>query len=483
MVGSRNLILRATVVVAAFAALLSVGCSSVPNGFIGVRGVYNYSPSVIQTGDVMQFWWCGQASNPANPSQDTDTIQYASVNIATKATQGPMTVMAETPGAWDSTYTCNPKVIEGTFVNPLGDGKTYTYALYYVAIGGNTPTNSIGVAFSTDGIHWAKYPQPIILASSSSGYGVGQPVLFNVDHKSEIKMFYEDWYPAVHHVAAISSDGVHFTIQGTVTTMGLDPNYPDTTWGDMAYDPMAGNWYALFNEGLRDPSTTGNLTERGSIGVELYKIPDNALLTGSTSWQQLHTVDTNATGFESNFLAAIVHDAYGNVTIQAYPSIMMYVSVSYPQPAWNASPLASAQSASPQFWLIGPEKWTPNNSLLAFYQYFIGDVHEATTGWIDPSNESQQPALLGHLYESPQQGASVALYGCKQGNSDYFVSLDPGCEQARILGVNGYAFSKQAAGQSLIAVYRCSTGHDHFVSTDPKCKGQTTDEFLGYIMP
>ena len=35
-------------------------------------------------------------------------------------------------------------------------------------------------------------------------------------------------------------------------------------------------------------------------------------------------------------------------------------------------------------------------------------------------------STLGHLYESPQQGATVAFYGCKSGETDYFVSLDLG---------------------------------------------------------
>ena len=65
----------------------------------------------------------------------------------------------------------------------------------------------------------------------------------------------------------------------------------------------AGEWYAVFNRPLRPPSTTGGVLERGQYGVELYKIPQNALLTGVSPWQQLATMDTNSTGFESNFIA------------------------------------------------------------------------------------------------------------------------------------------------------------------------------------
>ena len=85
-----------------------------------------------------------------------------------------------------------------------------------------------------------------------------------------------------HHVEAISSDGVHFIALGTLTTKGLDPTNPQPTWGDMAYDPATGYWYA----GIQSApgailSTTGKVHERGQYGIELYRIPDASLLTGS----------------------------------------------------------------------------------------------------------------------------------------------------------------------------------------------------------
>src|SRR5580658_5920928 len=231
--------------------------SGTPRGaVVGRGGLYDYSPSVIEFGGMRQFWWCGQEVNPNSASQFSDTILFESINIATHATYGPVVALAESPGAWDSAYTCNPKVIEGTFTDPLGDGQTYSYAMYYVgtpSVGGIN--NSIGVAFSNDGIHWKKYPQPVILSTSQTGYGVGQPALFNSDHKAGIWIFYEDNTPAIHHVEVTSIDGLHFTVQGTLSTNGLDPNNPQPSWGDMAYDSAAGYWYAAFNLAVRDPMT------------------------------------------------------------------------------------------------------------------------------------------------------------------------------------------------------------------------------------
>lgn len=464
----------------------TTSCSrTLPKGAVGNLGRYNYSPSVIQTGDTRQIWWCSQGVNPSNGSQNTDAIYFESINLSTHESYGPVQVLAETPGAWDSAFTCNPKVIGGVFENPLGDGQTYSFAMYYVATadgGGNS--NSIGVAFSNDGIVWKKYLQPVIQPTSPAGYGVGQPALYNADHKSAVTMFYQDNDPTVHYVAAVSTDGLHFKVQGTLTSNGLDEDDPQASWGDITYDAKAGEWYAVFNRPFRPPSATGDVLERGQYGIELYKIPQDALLTGTSAWQQLVTLDTNTTGFESNFLAAFVHDFYGNIDLTVYPNIAMYVSVSYPPPNWDATPAEAGTSAIIQAWILVPMEWVPDAGATApLYRYFNGNVHEVTTGWVSPDGGFRLQELLGHLYANPHHGATVPFYGCKRAQTDYFVSLDIGCEGQRILGKQGYGYPQPVSGLNLVALYRCSTGYDHFVSKDPKCEGQTIDEILGYVVP
>jgi hypothetical protein len=474
------------VIIVSSTVIVATGCStSLPKGGIGNAGQYNYSPSVIQAGNMRQFWWCSPGINPSEASQNTDSIYYEAVNMSTHESFGPVLVLAETPGTWDSAFTCNPKVIGGVFENPLGDGQTYSYAMYYVATSEiSGANNSIGVAFSNDGIAWKKYPQPVVPSSSPAQYGVGQPALYNADHKAAISMFYEDTNPTVHHVAAVSNDGVHFKVQGSLTTSGLDSDDPQATWGDMSYDSKAREWYAVFNRPIRLPSTTGGILERGQYGIELYKIPQDALLTGSSPWQQLVTMDTNTTGFESNFIAGFVHDFYGNLNIASYPNVQMYASVSYPTPNWAASPVEAGISAQVGSWILMPMEWVSNVSpLIPFNRYFNGSVHEVTGGWISPDGGFQEQESLGRLYVKPSQGATVPFYGCKAGQEDYFVSLDVGCEGQRILGKNGYGYSQAVPGLNLIALYRCRTAYDHFVSKDPKCEGQTTDELLGYVLP
>ena len=476
-------VLTVTILAMGFGLCVSgcgVSLAPLPAGSVaGRRALYDYSPSVIQSGNLQQVWWCGEGQNPNVGTQFTDTIQYELIDLTTGARNGPMEVLAETPGAWDSVYTCNPKVVEGTFANPLGNGENFTYAMYYVATGFVAANdNCIGVAFSHDGMTWKKYPQPVILPETQDGYGVGQPALYN-NQQGTIRMFYEDNSFGLHHVEAISSDGVHFEKLGTLTANGLDPN--SLAWGDMAYDPGSGYWYAGFNTIPRHPWTTGGVAEQGAYGTSLYRIPDASLLTGSTPWELLTNIDTSLTGYEENFIPGFVRDMYGNLF--GGPTITMFTSVSNPPPPWNASDADAGLSGGTVNWNISSAAWTPGHPLVALNRYFNQTTHEVTTGWIDPNGGFVLQSTLGHLYQSPQQGATVPFYSCKLESLTYFISLDSACEGYRILGTVGYGYSQPVAGLSLVPLYRCQTGQDHFVSTNANCEGQQEDEFLGYALP
>ena len=131
--------------------LATAGCGvhfeHLPAGsVVGRDSFYDYSPTAIRTGNLVKIWWCGGDSNPYDVTQFSDTIQYESIDLTTNKHDGPVAVLGESQFKWDSVYTCNPKVVQGKFVNPLGNGKTYVYALYYVGLG-PTGNNSIGVAF------------------------------------------------------------------------------------------------------------------------------------------------------------------------------------------------------------------------------------------------------------------------------------------------------------------------------------------------
>ena len=471
------------------ALLILIGCAGSsgpkPGEVVGVDGSYNYSPSVIQIGTTRQFWWCAGGTNPSNSDQSSDTIRYQSINTVTHASSRSVIVLAETAGTWDSAYTCNPRVIRGKFVNPLGDGRTWAYEMFYVAtsnIGGIQ--NSIGAAFSDDGLAWTKFPQPVITSTDNNGYGVGQPAAYNRDGKSNIVLFYEDSHLRTHHVKAVSTDGLHFSIEGTLTMKGLDADLPYPNWGDMGYDPSTGYWYATFEMSLRNAASTDGKQERGPYGIQLYRIPDAALLTGSTPWTLLKSIDTNLTGYESNFLPSLLHDLYGNLNIGAFPSIQLFPSISDPAPDWNASEGDTASSGGQGNWIIGSYLWTPGKPLLALTRYVNSDTYEVTTGWTDPGAGFKQDAALGHLFEAPQADATVPLYNCKIGSSDYYVSLDRGCDGNHIQGLEGYGYARPSAGVQTVPLYRCqSQSLNHFISHDPQCEGRGTGLLLAYGQP
>ncbi len=476
-------------------ALCAIGHASTTlgNPFGFNPGDYNYSPSVMQIGQTQYFYWCAGGTNPNNPSQYSDTIQFWSYNFTTHATVGPEIVLAETPGAWDSVYTCNPQVVTGSFTNPLGNGTNYTYALYYVGTNQSAGTlNNIGVAFSNDFVHWAKYPNPVISHNASdTGYGVGQPAAYNSNGAGGIYLLYENTYPSEGHWEATSTDGVHFTTQGQITTNGLNQvgiagqtSYSSPSWGDAAFDYQANYWYAVYNMLVRPTSTTGGVQERGQAGVVVYKIPAASLLTGSTAWAQVFDVDTNLTGYESNFLPSFLRDEYGNVNVSGtYPDIELYMSSSVPQPPWNDSPGSRGDTGGVGQWDITWDAWAPGAPLIPFHRYYNGSVHEVTTGWIDPNGSWHLEQTEGYLYESPQSGATVAIYGCLAGNDNYFVSTNSSCEDQNgadnsFLGIDGYLYSTSGSGRE--ALYRCSTSVDHFVSTSSNCEGQHVEYLLGY---
>jgi hypothetical protein len=75
-----------------------------------------------------------------------------------------------------------------------------------------------------------------------------------------------------------------------------------------------------------------------------------------------------------------------------------------------------------------------------------------------------------------------ALYGCRNGSGDYFLSLDGGCEGTSVLGRYGFVFRSPPGDQDSVAVYRCLRGGArHFASLDAGCEGATTEARLGYL--
>lgn len=146
----------------------------------GPTAPYNYAPSVLEVGGQYRMWWCSQLPGAPRPG---DQILYAVSASPNGPFAGPDGAPADAvfgngPTGFDSLHTCDPSVIV------VGG----TYYLYYTGTGnpdGNS--NAIGLATSTDGLHWtrANGGTPIVSEAGdvhgTNAYGAGQPAALYLD--------------------------------------------------------------------------------------------------------------------------------------------------------------------------------------------------------------------------------------------------------------------------------------------------------------
>ncbi len=146
----------------------------------GADSVYNYGPTVLVDGDTVRMWWCSQYGSAAPPGDD---ILYAVADSPDGPFTGPdggipQAVLSGNPGHFDAVHTCDPTVLRV-------DG---TYYLYYTGAAGDDQEygNAIGLATSTDGVHWTRSGgEPVVTPSHDTHrdntYGAGQPAAVYLD--------------------------------------------------------------------------------------------------------------------------------------------------------------------------------------------------------------------------------------------------------------------------------------------------------------
>ena len=107
------------------------------------------------------------------------------------------------------------------------------------------------------------------------------------------------------------------------------------------------------------------------------------------------------------------------------------------------------------------------------------NVHWVSAAPIPPSWNYEM--TLGYLLETGGDGRT-AIYSCRSGSSDQFLSTDPGCEGREPLGREGWVYATPPAAEETNPLYRClRPGIGHFASHDPACEGQKTEALLGYL--
>ena len=89
----------------------------------------------------------------------------------------------------------------------------------------------------------------------------------------------------------------------------------------------------------------------------------------------------------------------------------------------------------------------------ALHRYYSA---QNNTHWVTPTPVAGDYAYeqtLGFLHTTGGNGRT-AIFGCRSGPADYFLSVDPACEGTTALGT--YGWMDPARGDELsVAVYRC----------------------------
>jgi hypothetical protein len=146
----------------------------------GADAVYDYGPSVMLDRGRTRMWWCSQYGGAGPAGDDILYAQAQSIDGPFAGPDGgiPAAVFSGAPGNFDGMHTCDPSVLR------VGS----TYYLYYTgAAGDHALGNAVGLATSTDGVHWTRAAggKPILGPAHDvhrdNVYGAGQPSVVYLD--------------------------------------------------------------------------------------------------------------------------------------------------------------------------------------------------------------------------------------------------------------------------------------------------------------
>ena len=454
-------------------------------------GSYNYSPAVIEEGDVIKAWWCS-----ARPEAATDNIWYQEYNKATKTYSNRKSVLqVGRPGTsdWDSFGVCHPSVIRGSWPGRAG-GQEATYAMYYTSTNeaqGGGSNNSTGVVFSADGITWHgqhdRY-NPMIrqkVRNVPGTYGAGLPAAWSRGG-SNVTLFWIDTTavktddPASpdgyrsRAVFAESSDGIRFGPTKEVSQNGA-PAY----WkNDFAFDESAQPASVYSAQALNFRTGSGPDDKNETYNFGLYRIDMEGLLSGGAAgWETLAVIDTNLTGLPLNFEPGLVRTGEGKIAGDVKEDGLR---------VWFGG-----GGQTPNTWALHALTLDLDVTKVALRQYKSGSDYWATTGYVPPSFRTSDAETLG-LVDLVGGEGKVPLYACQRGpltttpdgrltgaGADRFLSLEE-CGDAHPLGVNGHLFPQPPAGEETVAIYACKDGQKQFLSTDEDCDGKAVERLLGH---
>lgn len=124
---------------------------------------------------------------------------------------------------------------------------------------------------------------------------------------------------------------------------------------------------------------------------------------------------------------------------------------------------------------------TPAATTITYlFRYASPAGHRVTTDFVATNGYFTERGGLWGIFQT-KIADTRALYECRAGGGDYFVSLQSNCEGHSRLSTLGYIKMRKGNGASTL-LYRCYVPGvgDHFVSIRKDCEGQQTDGAIGY---
>jgi len=142
------------------------------------RASYNYAPAVIQDGNTFHMYWCGQIERGDSSLHAEASALSGPWHAASDQTADTYDVAlgpTKLPADFDGLHVCDPNVVK------VGA----RFFLYYGGAAADDALTAIGVAESSDGVHFVRLNagRPIVTAARTNPtfaerhltYGAGQP--------------------------------------------------------------------------------------------------------------------------------------------------------------------------------------------------------------------------------------------------------------------------------------------------------------------
>ena len=260
-------------------------------------------PTVLIENDTIKMWYSAVGGDMKS------RIGYAySIDGVNWTKYSDMVINTGYQGEWDSKWLDTPEIIKvdsGYLLYYYGDSIGYdTNYIHYEAV----THSAIGFAFSTDGINWTKYTNnPVFLKGNYGEWDwtwIESPAILFNNSTGELQMWYNGIDTLTWKVQiglATSSDGIHWTkyLNNPVLTYGNTGTYDDAWLGTPAVIYKTDHyemWYSSassqdYNSVTYKFDTLRICFATSSDGTNWTKYPNNPLFnTGTMPYDSL--IDT-----------------------------------------------------------------------------------------------------------------------------------------------------------------------------------------------